>query len=206
MRFFSPVYSGLIGRRWQKTPDDHSAGEEKGLYPEESRESRAAESPEHGEPAFAFLKSGYDPPSTWGWDGFPRLVVQRPGVPHLHRLVLTGGGEAVAVGADRRAPDPAGMPLEGEGFLAGRGIPNLHCLVLTGRGEAVAVGAERHALDISGMPLEGADFLAGVGVPHLHRAVIAGGGEPLAVRAVCHRLVIPLERTEFPPGRGVPHL
>ena len=39
----------------------------------------------------------------------------------------------------------SGVPLEGEGFLAGRGVPHLHRLVDAGGGEPLAVGAERHA-------------------------------------------------------------
>ncbi len=63
-----------------------------------------------------------------------------------------GGGEPLAVGAERHALDPAGVPLEGEGFLAGRGVPHLHRLIVAGGGEPLAVGAERHAVDIRCVP------------------------------------------------------
>src|SRR5262245_52872866 len=36
------------------------------------------------------------------------------GIPHLHRPVPTGGGEPLAVGAERHAGDIAGVPLEGD--------------------------------------------------------------------------------------------
>src|SRR5262249_49268631 len=64
-----------------------------------------------------------------------------------------GGGEAESVGAERHAPDVAGMPLEGEGLLAGFGVPQLY-LPTVGGGEPRAVGAERHHRDTGG-PLEG---------------------------------------------------
>ena len=79
-------------------------------------------------------------------------------VPDLHRLVAAGGGEALAVGAERHAVDRAGVPLERERLLAGRRVPDLHRLVAAGGGECVAVGAERHASDPVGVPLEGEEL------------------------------------------------
>ena len=54
-----------------------------------------------------------------------RVRVSWP-VPASHTFTVaigTGGGEALAVGAERHAKDKAGVPLEGEDFLAGRRRP-----------------------------------------------------------------------------------
>src|SRR5262249_15277816 len=72
------------------------------------------------------------------------------GVPHLYRLIMAGRGQALAVGAEGHARDPAGVPREGEGLLAAGGIPHLHLPRSAGRlvstaGQALAVGAEGHA-------------------------------------------------------------
>ena len=120
----------------------------------------------------------------------------RPGVPHLHRLVAAGGGEPLAVGAERHAVDSAGVPLEGEGFLPGRGVPHLHRLV-TALAEASRLpsGLNATLLTEPVCPLRVRVSWPGLGVPHLHRPVIAGGGDPLAVGAERHArtaLVCPL--------------
>ena len=73
----------------------------------------------------------------------------------------------------------AGVPLEGEDFLAGRGVPHLHRPVPAGGGEPLAVGAERHARDSAGVPLEG-DVARG----HLSLPV-----EPLETSAIDAALV-----------------
>ena len=133
-----------------------------------------------------------------------------PGVPHLHRPIATAGGEPLAVGAERHAPDIAGVPLEGEGFLPGPGVPHLHRPVLTGGGEPLAVGAERHAQDVVGMPLEGEGLPA-----RSRRPTPSPSGPQLAeasrlpsgLNATLVTCVgVPLEGEGFLPGRGVPHL
>ena len=58
-------------------------------------------------------------------------------VPDLHRLVITAGGEALAVRAERHAVDTAGVSLEGGTLLAGARVPDLHRVVFTGGGESV---------------------------------------------------------------------
>jgi hypothetical protein len=80
-----------------------SAGDEKGLYPEESRESRASESPQHGEPAFEFLNG--------------RRMVRLEGQHrNLTRLQLVFGGklrDSLNVGLGQVSPDlrpAAGRP------------------------------------------------------------------------------------------------
>ena len=97
--------------------------------------------------------------------------------------------QALAVRAERHAPDPTGMALEGEQLLAGRAVPDLHRLVIARRRQALAVRAERHApSDRSnpGMALEGEQLLAGRAVPDLHRLVMAPRRQALAVRAERH--------------------
>ena len=69
------------------------------------------------------------------------------GVPDLDRLIVAGGGDAAAVGAERHASDEAGVSLEREHLLAGAGVPDLDRPIVAGRGDAAAVGAERHAID-----------------------------------------------------------
>src|SRR5262249_4137179 len=66
--------------------------------------------------------------------------------------VPAGRGEARAVGAEGDAVDVAGMPGEGESFLAGGGVPDLDGPVATRRGDARAVGTESHTVDGAGMP------------------------------------------------------
>src|SRR3989442_10688511 len=47
------------------------------------------------------------------------------GVPHLHRLVISAAADdALAVGADRHAGDPARVSREGEYLLAGVRVPD----------------------------------------------------------------------------------
>ena len=76
-----------------------------------------------------------------------------------------GGGEPLAVGAERHAHDTPLCPLRVSGLLPGPGVPHLHRLIPTGGGEPLAVGAERHALDMPGMPLEG-ELSCPVGASH----------------------------------------
>ena len=88
------------------------------------------------------------PPSTWGCAGFCRLGVQRPGVPHLHRPVRAGGGEPLAVGAERHARRHASVcPLRVRVSWPVAASHTFTVLSTTGGGEALAVGAERHARD-----------------------------------------------------------
>src|SRR6266542_450781 len=68
------------------------------------------------------------------------------GVPHLHRLVPTPRDDALAVGGERHALDPVGVPLEGERLLPRLRVPHLHRLVPAPRHDALAVGGERHAV------------------------------------------------------------
>ena len=66
----------------------------------------------------------------------------------------------------------AGVPLEGEEFLAGLRIPHLHRLVRRlPLARRLPSGLKATLDDTAGVPLEGEEFLAGLRVPHLHRLV-----------------------------------
>src|SRR5262249_106953 len=75
-----------------------------------------------------------------------------------------GAGQPLAVGAERHALYCAGVPLEGEGLLAGLRSEDLRGGIVGGAGQPLAVGAERHAGDCAGVPLEGEGVLAGLRV------------------------------------------
>ena len=77
----------------------------------------------------------------------------------------------------------AGVPLEGEEFLAGRRVPHLHRLVVD-CAEAMRLpsGLNATLVTSAGVSLEGEDLLAGRRVPHLHRLVRARRR-----RGVCRR-------------------
>src|SRR5262249_6283342 len=132
-------------------------------------------------------------------------LLPRVRVPYLHRLVLAGRGDPLAVGAEAHAPDGAEMALEREVLLHGSRVPRCHlargrCGPLpSSRGNAFAVGAEGHGLDIAGVPCEGEDLLPRGGVPDLHLApeptlllIVSnarrGRGDTRAVGAEAHAL------------------
>src|SRR5262249_32573272 len=139
-------------------------------------------------------------------------------VPHAHRPVGAGAGEALAVRAERDAPDVLGVPREGADFRTGPGVPHPHGLLVAGAGEALAVRAPGHGQAAAVVPVEAEEFLARPGVPYLHLAPVipllhipsaAGGGQAFAVRAeagIRNRLAVPREGEEFLAGGGVPHL
>src|SRR5207244_1415058 len=80
---------------------------------------------------------------------------QRPRVPYPHRLIATGGGEALAVWTEGHTRDSAGVPHESERLLAAVQVPDLHGLVRTAAGQALAVRAERDAGDRVAVSLQG---------------------------------------------------
>ena len=51
-------------------------------------------------------------------------------VPHLRCLVITAGGEALAIGAKGHTVNRAGVAAQGEQFLAALPVPNLRRLVI----------------------------------------------------------------------------
>src|SRR5262245_29531510 len=113
----------------------------------------------HGWPSFAVMEElgcpHYFPPPFGEelLDQAERLALQKDfrrrwgRLPNLHGPVLAGAGQALAVLAERHAPDQVRVPLEGEEFLSGGRLPDLHKLVLAGGDEALAVWAVRHAGD-----------------------------------------------------------
>ena len=76
------------------------------------------------------------------------------GIPDARGLVLRRSDDALAIGAERRAPNPIEMATEGRAYgMTGRGVPNPSSLV-RGRGDdAFAIGAERrvHHIEPDGL-------------------------------------------------------
>src|SRR5262249_51236953 len=86
-------------------------------------------------------------------------------VPDLHGPVLAGGGEPVAVGAERQAPDTPLVAVQREERSSLGQVPDTYVAVLAG-GEPFAVGAERQA----------------VGATIVHRTGVGGQREDLRAR------------------------
>ena len=84
------------------------------------------------------------------------------GVPDLHRLVVAPADDAFAVGAERHADDMAGVPLEGEDFLARVARPRPSRVLSSAAAETMRLpsGLNATLLTPSRVPLEGEDFLA----------------------------------------------
>ena len=122
--------------------------------------------------------------SVWPVSGAP-IGLAGVGVPHPHRLVVTAGDDALAVGAERHAVHRVGVPGQRLRRSVGRWrrptpAPSCRQLPETMR---CAVGAERHAGHRAGVAGERlADGLAGVRVPHPHRLVVAAGDDALCRR------------------------
>src|SRR5262249_47882036 len=92
-------------------------------------------------------------------------LLTRGCVPELDGPIITGGGEAAAVGAERDAPNPLGVSVELGGLSPGPGIPDPHLtglsIVAADRGELSAVGTEGDTLDRRHVTLEGEELPAG---------------------------------------------
>ena len=105
---------------------------------------------------------------------------------------------------------PAGVPLEGEDFLAGRRVPHLQRLVPAAGDDPFAVGAERHAVDLACCALERERLLAASPRPTPSPCLsMTAADDPLAVGAEGHAVTpagVPLEREHFLAGGRVPHL
>ena len=89
---------------------------------------------------------------------FERLADRLAGrrVPDARRLVVRRGDDALAVGAERRAPHNIFMAFERlADRLAGRGVPDPRRLVIRRGDDALAVGAERRATHSASWPLSG---------------------------------------------------
>ena len=112
--------------------------------------------------------------------------VGRRGVPHSDGVVLTRGGEPIAVRAERHAEDSVGVPLESKDYLSSFRRPTF--TVRSSLAEASRLPSELNTtlMTAAGMPSEALELMPSFGVPQLHRLVIAGGGESCAVRAERH--------------------
>src|SRR5262249_30819052 len=84
-------------------------------------------------------------------------------VPNPDGPVAARRDEAVAVAAERQAPDLAAVLAQGESFLTARQVPHLDgAIVPAPGGQAPAVGAEGHAVGPAHLPTEGEPFLTGL--------------------------------------------
>src|SRR5262249_32756450 len=111
-----------------------------------------------------------------GYPDGPRLAPTLR-IPEAYRLVLRGGRQTLAVGAEDDVVHLGGVPSEGEDFLPGRRVPNLQRSPVprpTGGGQALAVGAKRDAAGPFDLPREPENFLPRLRVPQPHRIVRAG--------------------------------
>src|SRR5262249_42529465 len=157
----------------------------------------------HGWPSFAVMEElgcpHYFPPPFGEelLDQAERLALQKDfrrrwgRLPNLHGPVLAGAGQALAVLAERHAPDQVRVPLEGEEFLSGGRLPDLHKLVLAGGDEALAVWAVRHAGHEARVSFEAHPRSSQLAPgrrsgPGVRRWSAAGEGQALAVWAEGH--------------------
>src|SRR5262249_16470021 len=109
-------------------------------------------------------------------------------IPNFHRRVAAAGIQALAIGAERKAADEAGVAGEATDQFPGLAVPDLHGAVLTPRRNppALVIGAERQSVDLPLVSAEGLKFLAGVYVPDLDRVLLSSRRQPPAVRAERH--------------------
>ena len=89
--------------------------------------------------------SGLNATPSGGWEIPSILSVSRPvtGVPHSHRLVGAGGGDARAIGAEAHARNRAPMTRVRSCYPARGRVPNLDHEIRTGGSDPRAVWAER---------------------------------------------------------------
>jgi len=76
-------------------------------------------------------------------------------VPHLHRLVITRGGQPLPIRAETHAGDPSVVFLEGQRLLPRGRVPHLRRLVRTRDSQPLTVRAETHAIDPASVSAEG---------------------------------------------------
>src|SRR5207248_693606 len=109
-------------------------------------------------------------------------------IPDVYRLVITGGGKALAV----RGPGDSAYPLSVSMIGAFRGgvedatfgsnIPDMDRLIVTSRGKALTVGGPGDSTYPVRVPAIGEDMVSGKGIPDPSCFVIAGGGKTSAIR------------------------
>src|SRR5262245_12917604 len=112
-------------------------------------------------------------------------LLTRGRIPHLRRPVISGGGQALPVGAERHGGDLEGMSLQDQDLLTRCSVPYASDrLKQAGGGQAAAIRAEGDAVELVFLSsLESQGCLSRGGIPHLDRPVIGGGGQTAAVGA-----------------------
>src|SRR5262249_32630473 len=68
--------------------------------------------------------------------------------------VVTGAGNALALGAVRHGGDGARVPVESPGLLSGQRVPQLQRSIVAARDDSPAIGAVRHVVDAGRVPPE----------------------------------------------------
>ena len=77
----------------------------------------------------------------------------------MNSLVPTGGGEALAIGAEGHIVDSVRVAAQGQQYLAALRVPHLRRLVMARGGEALAIGAEGHIENRTRVAAQGQQFL-----------------------------------------------
>src|SRR5581483_9103510 len=72
-------------------------------------------------------------------------------IPDLHRVIITGGGDALAVRRPCYAVDGIGVTRIGVETIARMSIPDLYCFISACRGQILAIRRPCHPPDICGM-------------------------------------------------------
>src|SRR5262249_57526153 len=108
-------------------------------------------------------------------------------IPEAHRLVLTGGGQALAIRTEGHAPERAFVAREREDLLAAVQFPDDDPAVFLRRGQPLAVRAEGDAPHPAGVARQGeawpAAFRVISQIPDFHLAGVAGRGGPPSLPA-----------------------
>src|SRR6266568_1054179 len=107
--------------------------------------------------------------------------------PHLHCVVITRRGDALAIRRPRHRFHNIGMATVGEDVAATGCIPHLCCVVITRRGDALAIGRPCYRFHNVGMPAVGEDGAAIGGIPDLHCLITTPRGDALAIGRPRHR-------------------
>src|SRR5262249_14559223 len=88
-------------------------------------------------------------------------------IPHLHGVIITCRGDALAIGRPRHRKHDIRMPPIGEDVAAIGRIPYLHCKIKAPGGDALATGytcppdrVPCHCIYAKGMPTIGEDVAA----------------------------------------------
>ena len=107
-------------------------------------------------------------------------------VPDPYRLAVRPADDSAAVGGERHARDPVGLPAEAGKLGAGLCVPDPHRPVGRSADEAPAVRGERHAQDHKGVPEEAGELGAGVASPRPAASRPRPAGDAAAVGGERH--------------------